>query len=183
MVRIEAIIAAYAEIICGEVEFRWGQYSSLPQVDGEANMEPVEIKRVAQSMIMLTLTAGGQKALLLEYGKGSLMDMTNPGLQDYLDWYHFNPERRSKDMAVLSRYGYYTDLDGNPHYGKSKKPGTNLEETGIPMFQPLEPLHIIRNIIFGPDGESGMLIVILGAIADEVAMYDFFANMPSKIKL
>lgn len=183
---IKAVIEMWSEHIATEVMTRWMQIGYKPNLKGEAEVK-TRVKKQAKDVILMEISGIGQRALMMEYGRGSEADMLNPYLQEYIHWSGFNSVRidsGSDFMAIKTRKkGKYKDLDGNTHDSLANRQGKNLENTGNPKFQPEEPHHVIRNIVCGDDGEQGVLNAILDDITEVILLYDFFKKFPSTIKL
>ena len=129
--------------------------------------------------ISVTFIASGQKAWILEYGKGSLMDSDNPYLGEYKSNSNWNQYR--KGNAVTGRgAGEYQDLDGNTHYSSGKAIGRNLEAIGKEEYFPSGPLHIIRESI------HEHMLLIQEDIMSTVALFSvdlFVSNFPKEITI
>jgi len=184
MREIKAVLEMWSEHIATEVMTRWMQIGYSPNLKGQAEVK-TRIKKEVESVILMEISGMGQRALIMEYGRGSEMDMTNPYLDEYMRWSGFNQNRQSQGMAILTRQPgeTYSDLDGKKRKSTAKQAGFNLENTGKPQYQPEEPHHVIRNIVCGDDGEQGVLNAILDDIAEVVLLYDFFEKMPKDLKL
>lgn len=181
---IKTVLDMYSESIVQQVQTEWARIGNQPNLQGNAEVKK-RVKKIAQGVILMEITGSGQKALLMEFGKGSKMDMvTNPNLADYMAWSGFNKARFAQEMVTLSRKpgSSVTDLDGNTYTSQARNEGINLENKN-PKFKPEEAHHVIRNIVCGLDGERGMLSAILNDIGEAVVLYDFFKNMPKQIKI
>lgn len=94
--------------------------------------------------------AGGGWAVMDEFGRGSLMDITNPALEEYIGSIYWNPLRH--DKAIRGRpAGAYVDIWGNTRYSHGSMAGTNLEELDEkkPLrfqgdFEPWQPSKAMR---------------------------------------
>ena len=181
MKSIRMVLVYWADHIAQEVMSRWMQIGYKPNLKGNAEIKERIIKLTSDA-IMMEITGIGQRALEMEYGRGSKMDMLNPYLSEYIVWSGFNERRFDRDMAILSRKGKYQDLDGKWHKSNAN-PGKNLEKTGNPKYAPEEPHHVIRNVVCGKSGEGGLLPGILADIAEVILTYNFFKSMPNKIRL
>lgn len=154
-------------------------------VKGEAKSW-YKYKQIAQDMLMLTVFGEGQKALIGEYGKGSKLDRSNPALQDYINSDIFNKERLKHNFATLTRprisYDdyYYYDLDGRRYKKKAKKV-KNLENSGSPRYNPIEPKHIIAKAI--EQRLDSLSRTIQEIIITEVAFYKLIDGLKIKIHI
>ena len=122
----------------------------------------------SKDMLNMVFLSKGQKALILEYGKGSLMERTpkgNPSIYEYLHGTIFNKDRLKFNLETVSRVKsskdakdeYYLDLDEKLHKKgttvlRSRETGKDIDGNIVdkkpnPLFQPLEPKHLIRETI------------------------------------
>lgn len=186
MQEIDAVINTYADNIATQVMTEWMRIGYQPQISGEAEVKTA-VKRVTKDTILFVISGKGQRALLMEYGKGSLLDRSNPYLSEYIQWEGFNYDRLLQGFAILGRpKGKYKDLDNKTHFSGGNLAGKNLEEilgSKNPKYQPFPAFHVIRNAVCGEDGNGGMLNAILNDIADVISFYNFFKDMPSEICL
>lgn len=147
--RIFQIVNKYANKACDKVQTEWSKYVS--DVDGDSVIDS-EISK-AKSRIVATIYAYGQRAWILEYGRGSLMDNVNvnPYLNEYLQSEKINPWRKRKgSKAIYGRpEGEYEDLDGNTQWSSGKLSGVNLERLNTNPYEPLKGRHITNDILFG----------------------------------
>ncbi len=82
------------------------------------------------------------RAIMHEWGSGSLMDTANPDLEDYKQSVFWNPAR--PDHAIRGRpAGTYLGIDGRWHTTKGTMEGVNLEH----RFKPIKPTHFVRNAV------------------------------------
>lgn len=158
---IQKVLVEEADIIASQVEIDWQQYGRAKMGNAEMQNKKVTYDE-AKRMLNLVFFAKGQRALIAEYGKGSKLDRTNPALAEYLNGEIFNRDRLKFNLATASRVKddkgeYYYDLDGKKH-----RKGTKIlrnRETGLdlngnvidkkpnPLYQPIEPKHIIGQAI------------------------------------
>ena len=170
---LNAILAKWALVIVGDIQREWGNHP----IEGEAEIN--HIMGLLVNEISATFIAQGQKAWILEYGKGSMMDSDNP----YLGEYKSNPNwnRYRKGNAITGRgEGEYQDLDGNTHYSSGKAIGRNLEAIGKEEYFPSGPLHIIRESI------HEHMLLIQEDIMSTVALFSvdlFLSNFPKEITI
>ena len=165
----------------------WKELQGFPGSLGEADVKSRIIKETSLQ-VKLLFTAIGQRALIAEYGKGSLMDKDNPGLANYLSGYEFNTLRLKYGLATLARLkgDYYLDLDGNVHEGKSNNPYWNVEipskRHGVnPMYQPLEPKHIVRETV--RQNINWILTEFMSNVVSVVPFYRLFENEKIVVKI
>ena len=85
---------------------------------------------------------GGAYAAMDEMGKGSLMDETNPALNDYKNSGLWNPARHDNKIRSRNR-GSYVNIFGETVESKSNVGGVNLEEKGG-KFAPQPPSHALE---------------------------------------
>ena len=79
---------------------------------------------------------GGPWATMDQWGRGSLMDKSNPALADYINSQYWNPTRH--DLAIRGRpEGTYTDIFGRTRRSTGKMEGKYLEH----VFEPQPPSH------------------------------------------
>jgi hypothetical protein len=102
-----------------------------------AKMDLVREQVKIQAGIISGRVVAGAYAIMDSYGTGSLMDMTNPFLNEYIQTANwgipmFNPLRlRRRNFAILGREkGVYRVITGDPPRRRSKgrMAGLNLEE-------------------------------------------------------
>lgn len=108
--------------------------------EGKESLHDEEITHIAN--VIIAGIAGGAWAAMDEFGTGSLMDLFNSALPDYMRSNMWNPAR-GNDTTIRSRpYAPgQIDIFGRPVNGKGKG-GTDLEELGIVDAQP--PSHAIE---------------------------------------
>ena len=77
----------------------------------------------------ITITViGGPWVAMNEFGTGSLLDRSNPALQEYINSDLFNPVRLIADFAILGRpKGSYTNIFGRSVESSGNLSGVNLE--------------------------------------------------------
>ena len=163
--RISQIVKRYADMACNKVQSEWGRYFS--DLEGDSVIDN-EVSK-AKTYVKATIYAYGQRAWILEYGRGSKMDdaNTNPYLMDYLKSDMINPARTGK--AIVGRpAGTYPGLDfhkgeQNIHNSAGKLAGVNIEglhHKGEYPYRPLKGQHIISNILFGGSTQLDEIITL-----------------------
>lgn len=175
------VVADIADKIVEDVKREWEMY---PSVKGKAICDS-NIKEFAMGELLLNVFGEGQKAWILEYGKGSNMDdKDNPYLDDY--WYNddiINP-LRVRPLMVGRPEGEYTDLDGNEHYSTGKMAGLIVESRDKESpFYPQEALHTIRQACIGENGNGGMLPLLLDKLGDVLLKFPYEEMFPDTINL
>ena len=164
------IVQKYVKVACEQVA---QQYQIEDTVDGDAKIYASELE-IAQDTISQSVIAYGQKAWILEFGKGSLMETSgeeNPFLEDYLNSELFNKARLSNAYAITGRpRGDYLDIDGNVHHSHGNLYGVNLEEwidkkTGNQAAVAYAPRRVIYRILYG-SGQNGLLSMMADEIQD-----------------
>lgn len=188
---IRKVLLEESEIIASQIYMDWEQYGKQKMGNAEIQSKKV-IYDDAKRMLMLTFFAKGQRALIAEYGKGSKLDRTNPALAEYLNGEIFNRDRLKFNLATASRVkdgkgDVYYDLDGRPH-----RKGTTIlrnRETGLdvngnvvdakpnPLYQPIEPKHIVAQAI------KERLNIICMKIITEVVASNFVTLMINGLRL
>lgn len=169
--RIRDTVNAYAKEARVRVKEEWSRYNGVDL--GKANMRVLAALADTEGEIIQTLVAEGQKAWILEYGRGSLMETNaanNPWLDEYTHDPNFNKWRKTHAFAITGREeGDYYDLDGNPHHSTGSLKGVNLEEWhSTKEYYPISPRHIIQTVLYG-DGNNGLLSELREALAERIA--------------
>lgn len=87
-------------------------------------------------------------AIMESFGTGSLMDMSNPALKDYMSSEYWNRLRSKSNPAILTRNPgeTYTDIYGVERVGGADRPGVNLEKSWNPLYQPQAPKYSIQRM-------------------------------------
>ena len=108
--------------------------------EGAKSLTDEEITDIAN--VITASIVGGAYAAMDTFGKGSLMDLSNPALQNYMSSEIWNPERH--DTTIRSRErGPYQNIFGETVYSRSNVPGIDLEKLGG-KFEPQPPSHAIE---------------------------------------
>ena len=143
--KIGNIVQSYGDKLVSDINRTW---NSLNSIDGNADAT-FKIISTQKDSVVGRLEATGQKAWIVEFGKGSLMD--NEAYNPYLSRYKHNPRRWNKlrkGHFVTGRPKEpYQDLDNNIHYPSGRLAGRNLEQTGIDAYKPSKPYHVIHDVI------------------------------------
>lgn len=143
MSEVKNAVIAYCESVAPEFEQKaLDEYAKFPASLGQADIDS-EVRARLKSEISLILKAIGQKALIAEFGKGSLMDRNNPALPRYQSSHDYNPNRLDGEIRSRPK-GIYYDLDGIPHKGTG---GNKILEGKSERFNPIEPRHIVRELL------------------------------------
>lgn len=170
---ISEVLAIHTEIICKRVKSRWNSQS----IQGRAEIHN-DLPKIVGGLVIATIEASGQKAMISEFGRGSLMDTSadNPYLNEYLRSPQFNQWRfHSSRMPIMGRSpGEYTDLDGNTQVSTGKMQGLDLERDGDPRFQPLKGQHIIHEEILA---EIHEIIVHIQLAVQDYALRELTMNI------
>ena len=146
---ISDVMKQYSHGFISDIKRGWDKES----IEGEANVN-FAITSDTPTLITGEYRATGQKAWIAEYGSGSLLDKSNPMLNEYRNNSAFNAER-SEDFEIRTRTGEYTDLDGKTHVGSGLGGvhGLNAEKLrGRPAIAH-SPKHVMREAL-GADGAA-----------------------------
>lgn len=192
--KIGQILRNYSRVACEQVRQQWSRYD----VDGEAEID-YKVEDV-ETVVTAFIWAAGQKAWLLEYGKGSKMERStteNPFLAEYLSGSVtgidgeplFNPDRLQRGLAIIGRpFGFYLDLDDVIHFASGYLEGALFEPVEgrkFPFtFEPLPPRKIIKNVLFGQNND-GLIAEINKEIANAIidTAVEIMSNFPKEIVL
>ena len=178
--QIRKIVQDYCKAGCDQVRQQWGSYDNI---DGNAKIHSATLT-IAQDTVAREICASGQKAWILEFGKGSLMENSsaeNPFLDDYIRSSLFNKLRLGHALAVVGRpAGEYWDIDGNKYISSGSLAGIEIETwSGQTLHPPIQAKHIIRNVM--SDLMPGMEDEIQTAIMN--VLTEVFGQFPKEIKL
>lgn len=141
-----------------------------------------ELTKLAKDLLLLTLFGKGQKALIAEFGRGSLMDRNNPALKDYINGDIFNRDRLQHNMAILTRpkQGSYMDLDGNVIERLAPKYLVNLEDKN-PKYAPVSPKYVLVSTLI--QNLDKVIDNIAIAVATQSSLDKLFDGMKMKVVL
>ena len=163
----------YTRIARDMVKAEWSKYTGGKYSDlGESKIFLSGIAD-AEGAVVRDIVAFGQKAWILEYGRGSLMETNsaeNPWLDEYVSSPNFNKWRRGRGLAITGREaGEYYDLDGNVHKSTGSLAGVNLEEWhSTKEYYPISPMKVIHTVLYG-SGDNGILLELGKALLDVTA--------------
>ena len=165
--KIKHIIRDYSRAACELVRQEWNYEADD---DRYGNAEISYTVEDAQAAVVAVITAIGQKAWILEYGKGSLMEKSaeeNPFLEDYISGKatgadglpRFNQRRIERGFAILGRpKGRYLDLDDVEHFSTGTFDGWSVQVTPYtPMkfgIDPAYPRKVIKTVLFGKNDDG-----------------------------
>ncbi len=100
----------------------------------------VELATLTENAYITSRAIFHARAILESYGKGSLMDKSNPYLDEYMQSEYWNPLRKG-NVIVGRAEGEYIDFFGNPRKSKGKFAGQNVEQ----WAKPIAPKYTIQN--------------------------------------
>ena len=173
----EAINKAIDEVAPTIVKIIKSEYSHYPASLGKADVNTV--KKIAKEEIELVFNAIGQRALILEYGRGSSMDRDNPALDEYMRSDVFNRNRIGLEIRTRPK-GVYYDLDGNPHVSHTNV-NRDLEKTDNSKYAPLKPEHIVREAI--KQNLKKIMETVSDYVIRTVPLYKLFTGTEVNIRL
>lgn len=186
---IESALKEEAKKVVSQVRL---DYEQVDKTLGNASVSSDILFDTAYNTLTAFFFAQGQRALIAEYGKGSLMDRENPALSEYLKSNLFNADRIANNLATMSRVlrdgesRFYYDLDGKAHRKRMKTlinrelPNSRTNKINK-RFQPVKPQHIIRQAI----KERLNIIVanVASAVALNIAMAEMIDGLQIRVKL
>jgi hypothetical protein len=101
--------------------------ASMQTPEGADDIEDISLDDVDFVATAVAVTVvGGAWAVMDNYGKGSLMDTTNPALDDYRNSELWNPARHGYEIVGRPE-GWYTNIFGEQVYSKGGLEGKNIE--------------------------------------------------------
>lgn len=179
---LRAILEAIEEEAKVCVSYIETEYSILSHTLGNAEAR-YEVYSTFKNTIVMSLFGKGQKALIGEFGSGSLMDRTNPALKEYMDGDIFNKERLKYNMAIITRINdtHYWDLDGRVIIRPKPKNEVNLEKKNPKRYAPVKPRHIILSTLH--QRMYSILESVALAVAKQVAFKKLFDGRKLKVTL
>jgi len=113
-------------------------HHSLPNVD----YTKTEIVQAAAYVLTCSVT-GDAWAVMDEYGTGSLMDQSNPALDEYKSSGLWNPARTDTTIRTRPK-GTYTNIFGEVQEGKAPRPGIDLEKVAPERILLVPPSHALE---------------------------------------
>jgi hypothetical protein len=132
--------------------------SHMRTPEGADSLHEGEVRQVA-GFIAATVV-GGAWAAMDNYGRGSLMDTSNPKYAEYRGSELWNPARF--DNAIRGRpRGAYTDIFGRGKVSQGRLEGVDLEQTHIPLrgdYQPWPPSHALETAARWMSGRAKELL-------------------------
>lgn len=179
--RIKKIIRQYCKVAVVQVRSQWSKYNE-PNITGAANID-YEINDTVKWRISAEIMYSGQKAFLLEYGKGSLMDRANPAFAWYTSRSNglYNRLRDSSQRIVGRPRGRYRDLDGHERFSSGAAAGRILEGKR-PQYAASPPRHIVKHVLYG-NGNSGIVRDMIKEIHMTILSYNFMKAFPKEIRI
>jgi hypothetical protein len=121
---------------------------------------------VLANMIMAEVVGGAWAAMDAE-GTGSLMDMNNPALEEYMSSESWNPERDRADHKIVSRArknNPQQNIFGDMVNTRSNRGGIDLERKGG-KFAPRPPSHAPQEVAARWMANGRMQEVLQGAVS------------------
>lgn len=141
---VSAMTSAFTKYIAGVLKQLQSEYlaeceTHMLTPEGRADLTASEIKDINGMFIAEVI--GGTWAVLDEWGIGSLMDTSNPVLDEYRNSDLWNPARY--DLAIRGRpAGEYTNIFGYTQISSGRMAGLDLERK--PGFEPRPPSHAMQ---------------------------------------
>ena len=133
-----------ATLLVIQEEYKALAESHMLTPEGQHDLTSEEIT-ILGDFIMANV-GGGAWAVMDEWGKGSLMDTSNPALADYKASNMWNPERSDNTIRSRSRAQNgmgLTDIFGTPIHSNSNVGGIDLEQKGG-KYTPQPPSHAME---------------------------------------
>jgi hypothetical protein len=143
--------------------------------EGAESLHDEEIVDIAN--VIVAGISGGAWAAMDEWGKGSLMDLSNPSLQKYMSSGLWNPARGS-DPTIRSRSrGTYTNIFGEQVESKSNVAGIDLEQLGG-KFEPRPPSRAIETAMRWM--KNGRMRVVIHEVVKSFPFHKFIEVYKTK---
>lgn len=155
-------------------EVAYGYFNSVVnQMRTESGKSDVTVEGEDKSDKLVRQIIGGAFAVLDSWGSGSLMDTSNPALNDYLSSEYYNPARSKTAAAPITGRpeGYYTDIFGEQQYSSGKMEGVNLEEAKNSPIKAQSPSGAFQDTSKWFEAEGTMIEAI------DKATKEFFAGV------
>jgi hypothetical protein len=115
--------------------------ASMQTPEGADDIEDISLDDVGFVATAVAVTVvGGAWAVMDNYGKGSLMDTTNPALDDYRNSELWNPARHGYEIVGRPE-GWYTNIFGKLVYSKGRYEGRVLEGMETRYGREIEPMY------------------------------------------
>lgn len=146
--------------------------SGVKQPEARGDWEEGEVEDAA--WIIAAKVVGGAWAVMDNYGRGSLMDTSNPALEAYRQSELWNPAR--PDLYIRGRPpGTYTDIFGRQRTSTGRAVGRNLEGLGeeFAPWPPSKALQVATQVM-----EKGRFREIIQEAIDSFPWGDFIIATP-----
>ena len=115
--------------------------SHMQRPEAKDDLEAGEIEALAG--FIAAEVVGGPWAVMDEFGRGSLMDTSNPALEAYRQSDLWNPARH--DLAIRGRPpGTYVDIFGRRRFSQGRLEGKLLEGRYEGQYDPWPPSRAMR---------------------------------------
>lgn len=129
-----------ATLLMVQQEYLAEAKSHMLTPEGAESLKPEEIALLGDFIV--ANVSGGAWAAMDEFGRGSLMDNSNPALDAYKASELWNPARYDNTIRSRER-GPYTNIFGEQVYSNSNVGGVDLEAKGG-KFAPQPPSHAME---------------------------------------
>jgi len=171
MTELKSTMQTYAKSMQSDIESAWARGKSSY---GEAILNVTTTEDTARHTVTTTYKANGQRAWIMEYGRGKDLDKDSPYWKRYQQYGFFNEARRSSnDPSVIrgrKEDERYTDLDGNDTDANGKPfIGSGSTDKAFHNFD-LEAEHVIRNVVIRKNARGiAMREAIAKSVADDLS--------------